>query len=124
MGRIINRTVIGATLLGLIGCVHWEPIKRDYEVAKTNSIEQVSSAEYGDRGSVKVTRPLACPIEVDGRRYLLDLNMGQVRTGLRVEFNIQPDEEEFVNGHVYSRSAVTDTLSEAARDKIANEGHR
>jgi len=124
MRRIINRAVIGATLLGLIGCVHWAPMKRDSDRVRVSpenqTIVKKSSLNYNGPCSVKVTRPLACPIEVNGSRYLLDLNMGDVRTGLVVDFTLQPTDEEL---HYTRPYLLNRGMSGEQKDKMANEGH-
>lgn len=123
MRRIINRTIIGATLLGLIGCVHWAPMKRDYDLARASSenraIVKKSSSDYNDPCSVEVTRPLGARINVAGYNVLLDLNMGDIRTGLVVDFTLQPTDEELQ----YTRPYFINKISEEQKDKMANEGH-
>lgn len=124
MKNTLRKILIGTVLTGLIGCVHWAPMKRDYNLVRASSenrtIVEKSSSDYNDPCSVKITRPLAYPIEVNGSRYLLDLNMGDVRTGLVVDFTLQPTDEELQSARPY---VLNRGMSGEQKDKMANEGH-
>lgn len=118
----MNKIIMGTILTGLIGCVNFSSMKRDSDLVRplqTNTNYATSSLDYQDKCSVKITKPLAWPIEINGTRFLADYNVGQARTGLAVDFTLAPDEDE----PRYSRKYMLIKISEAQKDNLANEGH-